>query len=74
MTDPPDEAEHEHLMPERRRHPRDVHTLATGPPADRGDAMTSADHERVDLVRDVQREVEGDGPDQSSHEPARITF
>ena len=30
--------------------------------------------EIVDLVGDVQREVESDGPDQSSHDPARITF
>src|SRR5262249_32390792 len=69
-----DEPEHQHLMPERRRDSRDVHALAARPPTDPIDAMAPADPQFVDLVRHVQRKVERDGPDQSSHDPARITF
>jgi len=39
-----------------------------------GAGALQGDLQFVDLVRHVQREVERDGPDQSSHDPARITF
>ncbi len=71
---PADEAQCEHLVPERRGNPSDVDALATGALPDVGDAVTAADHEFVDPVRDVERQVQCDGSYQSSHEPARITF